>query len=65
MRRALQVEFRVIQHGVTVDEGCIDREVVEIGLQEGGDGEPQEWRKVRKRCRRKNEKAGRGDQCPY
>lgn len=48
-----------------VDEGCIDREVVEIGLQEGGDGEPQEWRKVRKRCRRKDEKAGRGDQCPY
>lgn len=33
-RRALQVQFRVIQHGVRVDEGCIDREVIEIGLQE-------------------------------
>lgn len=50
-----------------VDEGCIDREVVEIGLRERlrGDGEPREWRRVKKRCRRKDEKAGRGEQCPY
>lgn len=33
-RRALQVQFRAIQHGVRVDEGCIDREVIEIGPQE-------------------------------
>lgn len=34
-RRALQVQFRVIQHGVRVDEGGIDREVIEIGLKRG------------------------------
>lgn len=38
-KRALQVQFRVIQHSERVEEGCIDREGIEIGLQGrlGGD----------------------------
>lgn len=52
-----------------VEEGCIDREGIEIGLhgrgEWGGIGESQERWRVRKRCRRRDEKAGRGDQYPH